>query len=314
MAQKVILDTDIGDDIDDAYALALILASPELELVGVTTVFQNTVARARQAKTILKLAGREEIPVAAGCGGCMSPRVTYRRADLPGDQNSLAHLAEGLLNDVRPSQDGTALPWEELTPVHPLHAVNFIVDTIMKGDGDIIPITIGGMTNLAMALMMEPRLPTKIPRIVSMCGCFDRQISEWNIRCDPVAAAIVFNSQIPMTVVGLDVTTKCRLSQSHLDRLAASGQQVARNLVAATEAWGHGLPTLHDVLAVETLIEPDIVGTKNGRVSVELAGAQTYGYTIFTPAEGEERGPHDVCLQVDGQRACELWLDRVLSL
>ncbi|MBI3922643.1 MAG: nucleoside hydrolase, partial [Armatimonadetes bacterium] len=79
--QKVILDTDIGDDIDDAYALALILASKELELVGVTTVFRNVAARARQAKTILKLAGREEVPVAAGCGAPLSPRVIYREPD-----------------------------------------------------------------------------------------------------------------------------------------------------------------------------------------------------------------------------------------
>jgi len=85
-------------------------ASPELEPIGVTTVFGNVLARARQAQTILQLAGRDDVPVAAGCGVPMSPRVTYLEPDLAGGQASLEKKAQPLLNDVRPSQDGTALP------------------------------------------------------------------------------------------------------------------------------------------------------------------------------------------------------------
>jgi len=314
MAQKVILDTDIGDDIDDAYALAFILGSPELDLLGVTTVFGNVTARARQAKTILKLAGREEIPVAAGCGAVMSPRVTHIRPDLTAGQVSLGQAAQALLEDARPRQDDTALPLEQLTPLHPSHGVDFIIDTLMSGQGDIIPITIGAMTNLAMALVKEPGLLNKIPRLVSMAGASDRQQAEWNIRCDPVAAAIVFNSQIPMTVVGLDVTTQCRLTQTQLDKLAASDRPVAENLTAATKAWGHRFPLLHDPLAVETLIQSDLVETRNGTVTVELSGDATYGYTTLSPANGDQSGPHDICVSVDADRACELWLARVLSL
>jgi purine nucleosidase len=313
MPQKIILDTDIGDDIDDAYALSLVLASPELELVGVTTVFGNTVARARQAKTILKLAGREDVPVAAGCGAVLSPRITYRDPDLAWRNQSLAAGARDLLEDIRPRQDSTALPWEELTPLHSAHGVDFLIATLMDGAGDTIPVTIGAMTNLAVALVKEPRLLSKIPRILCMAAVFDRQMSEWNIACDPVAAAIVFNSRIPTTVIGLDVTLKCRLNAAQLDRLAASTRPVAQNLWAATQAWGHAFPVLHDPLAIEDLLCPALVQTRNGSVSVELSGDATYGYTMFSASQ-DDSGPHDVGVAVDGEAACELWLERVLGL
>ncbi len=312
--QRVILDTDIGDDIDDAYALALILASPELELVGVTTVFKNTVARARQAKTILQLAGREEVPVAAGCGATMSPRVIHREPDLAHGQVSLPAQVREQFDDERPCQDATALPWDQLSPLHPSHGVDFLIEIITAGDGDIIPITIGAMTNLGMALVKEPALTRKIPRIVSMCACFDRHLSEWNIQCDPIAAAICFNSRIPMTVVGLDVTTKCQLNQEQLDRLAKSERPVARNLSAATQAWGHRFPLLHDPLAVETLLDSSVVEVRNGTVTVELSGDATYGYTTFKQANGGSSGPHDIGVSVLPDKATSLWLERVINL
>src|SRR5262245_53679777 len=131
MATRIILDTDIGDDVDDALALALLCACPELELVGVTTVFGNVVARARQALTILTTAGPQfaRIPVAAGCGASMASRPM---------QNIKAYLEDQL-----PNQDATCLPESELPPLDSRHAVNFILDSVRSGDGDIVPITIG---------------------------------------------------------------------------------------------------------------------------------------------------------------------------
>ncbi|PIS46299.1 MAG: nucleoside hydrolase, partial [Ignavibacteria bacterium CG08_land_8_20_14_0_20_37_9] len=85
-------------------------------------------------------------------------------------------------------------------------------------------------------------------RIVSMAGAFDRHLSEWNIRCDPIAAAIVFNSGIPMTVVGLDVTTRCMFNREHLNRLKACNRPIAKNLWKATELWSGRYPVLHDPL------------------------------------------------------------------
>ncbi|MHC5057078.1 MAG: nucleoside hydrolase [Planctomycetota bacterium] len=310
MPRKIILDTDIGDDIDDAYALALILGSPELELAGVTTVFGNTPARTRQAQTILKLVGREDVPVATGCGNVMSPRVTHRGPDLGGGQSSLALKAREYLEDVRPGQDATALPAGELPAPDPRHAVDFLIETIMAGGGDIVPVTIGAMTNLGMALVKEPRVAAKVPRVLSMAGWFTSQQAEWNIKCDPVAAAVVFGSGVPVTSVGIDVTRQVRFTQDELDRLYSCERPPARNLAAATKAWGHGFPTLHDPLAVETLIRDDIVTMKRGRVTVELAGTDTYGVTVFR--EGD--GPHEVGAEVEADEAKALWFERVLAL
>ena len=110
MVQRIILDSDIGDDIDDAYALGLVIASPELALQGVTTVFMNTAARARQARTLLAVAGRGDVPVAAGCGAPLSPRITY-------ETDPRQAYLEGRL----PNQDSTCLPETDLPPCDPRH-------------------------------------------------------------------------------------------------------------------------------------------------------------------------------------------------
>jgi purine nucleosidase/pyrimidine-specific ribonucleoside hydrolase len=310
MAQRIILDTDIGDDIDDAYALSLILKSPELELVGVTTVFANAPARTRQAQTILKIVKRGDVPVATGCGATLSPRLNVAgeqvHAGIPFQMPAFRYMT-----GARPCQDSSALPASKLPKPDPRHAVDFLIETLLAGRGDIIPVTIGAMTNLAMALVKEPKIRLKIPRIVSMAACFDRQYSEWNIRCDPVAAALVFDSGIPMTVIGLDVTTKCKFNDADLARLHAGKSPLSKNLSAATRAWNpKGYPCLHDPLAVETLLDPDIVTLRRGRVRVELAGAETYGYTLFTP---DDKGPHAIGVAVKSRAALDLWLERVLT-
>ena len=303
MAQKIFLDTDIGDDIDDAYALALILASPELDLVGVSTVFGNARARAQQALTVLKIAGRTEVPVAAGAPGVLSPRTSYPFS-----------ASQRCLEGTKPLQHCSCLPWKDLPPLSELDGVSLMVKTILEGNGDIIPVTIGAMTNLAIALVQEPRVIEKIPRIVSMAGVFNQPFSEWNIQCDPVAAALVFNSAVPMTVVGLNVTLQCRFDQEHLQRLHEATRPISQNLSVATNAWEGQFPVLHDPLAVETLFAPGVVKTLNGTVSVELSGEYTYGITHFEMAGSDNKGPHDIAVEVDSKKAIETWLDRVLSL
>lgn len=228
MAQRVILDTDIGDDIDDAYALALIVASPELELLGVTTVFMNTVARARQARTLLAVAGRPEVPVAVGCGGSLSPRTTY-------DFDARQAYLEGRL----PNQDATCLPEALLPPADPRHAIDYLVETLLAGDGDIIVLTIGAMTNLAMAMLKEPRILARIPRIVAMAGTFDRHMDEWNIRCDPVAAQIVLQSGVPVDLVPLDVTMQVRYEREQLLRLRDAHHPLAPTAVGRPRCACH---------------------------------------------------------------------------
>jgi len=312
--RQVILDTDIGDDIDDALALGLILASPELELLGVTTVFKHVVARAAQARTILQAAGRPDIPVAAGCGAVLSPRVTYSSQATLGQVARQAYL-EGEL----PNQHAVALPEAELPPMDPRHGVDFLIDTVMAGNGDITIVTVGAMTNLAMAMVKEPRIIGRLPRIVSMAAAFDRLESEWNIRCDPVAAAIVLGSGAPMRVVGLDVTMQVQFRRQDIDALKASPRPLARVLarsIAEWEAhsgWAHmvqGLPIMHDPLAVASVIDPTLVQWQRGFASVELQGDRTYGYTLF---QKDENGAHEYACQVNKEAALDLWISRVLA-
>jgi len=308
---RIILDTDIGDDIDDAYALALILASPELELKGVTTVFRNTVARARLAQTILVLGGRADIPVAAGCAAPLSPRLDLVPPDLPHGRVSLRRRAKELLEGTPPKQSVASLPESDLPPLDRRSAVNFLAGALMEGDGKTVVVTIGAMTNLAVALTVEPRLTERIPHIVAMAGVFGGQGPEWNIRCDPVAAAIVFESGIPMTVVGLDVTMKCRLTDEQVAALGRGGTPMLRALEKAREASGYRQPVLHDPLAVMTMFCPELVRSRKGRVTVELGGEATYGMTRFVP---DDSGPHDVCVEVDAAAAVNVWMERVLAL
>jgi purine nucleosidase len=308
--QKVILDTDIGDDIDDALALALICASPELELVGVTTVYGNVEARSRQARTVLSACGKKyrDIPVAAGCGA----GICARRL-VAGNSRQM------YLDKVIPNQDGSCLPVDQLPPLDRRHGVDFLIETIMNGAGDIIPIMIGAMTNLALAMIKEPKILAKIPRIVVMAGEFRSPTAEWNIRCDPEAAAIVFNSGIPIDVTPFIIGITVQFRQEHIDRIAATDRPLAKNLANAIACFqSHGarpdhrpMPSLFDPMAVATMVVPDLVTWKRGTVSVELQGDTTYAMTMF---KEKPDGIHRVAWDADQDRSFEYYLSRVLAM
>ena len=274
--------------------------------------------------------------MAAGCQGVLTASITYAEPNTPFAGRNLPTPAVEALSDTRPNQDDAAISDADLPSPSPLHGVDLLIE-LLRG-GEVVPVTIGAMTNLAVALLKEPRLLTEIPRIVCMAACFDRQLSEWNIRCDPVAASIVFNSGIPVTVIGLDVTMRCRLSREAVQTLHESSSPVVRNLSAATRRWAQhsqrnwqqGSPVLHDPLAILALIFPDIVTTRNGVVTVDVAPGPAHGYTFFKPSraigesgrfaalddERRETGPgiHDVAVEVDADRAVQEWLSRVTTL
>ena len=324
MPTKIILDTDIGDDIDDACALALILGSPEFDLLGVTTVFGNVDARVRQAQTVLKMAGCEGVPVAAGVGAPISPRLSMESA--PADHGVAGHpvLAptRQYLDGIRPCQDGSALPADQLPAPDPRGAVTFLIDTIRANPG-LTVCTVGAQTNLAVALAVEPRLVNDIGRVVAMAGHFNEPRPEWNIVCDPVAAALVANSGVETFYVGIDVTRKCVMTPEQLDRLFTADTPIAQNLSNATRMWqarcaeqGHPnrRPMLHDPLAVATILKPDLVETRTGTVRVELAGEHTYGLTLFREVAHGQTGRHTVCTDVNADAFLTFWLDSILTL
>lgn len=304
MATKIILDTDIGDDIDDALALGLILGCHELELLGVSTVFGNVVARARQARTILKVAGDRfaHIPVCAGCGASMSSRPL--------------HNLKSYLDNQLPNQDPSCLPEDQLPKLDARHAVSFLVEHLASGD--VIPVTIGAMTNLAMAMVMDWKLTQRIPRIVCMAAEFRRPVAEWNIRCDPEAAHVVFSSGVPIDVTPFHIGTQATFHPADVERLDRSGRPLAARLAMAVKNWQdahHGdathplpMPHLYDPMAVATIIRPDLCTWKRGEVRVELSGSSTYGFTTF---QEDSNGPHRIAWDVNRDEAIGLWFDRI---
>jgi purine nucleosidase len=292
----IIFDTDIGDDIDDALALALALQSPELDVRAVTTVVDDTDRRTRLAWKQLGIYSRQDIPLATGA-------------------------SEPLLDPVRTTR---ARQFEVLTPqdtppaaAH-RRAADLIIETLLSSPEKLTLVPVGPLTNIALALKTEPRIKAKIERIVIMGGAFEMLTPEYNIRRDRVAAQIVFRSGVPITAVGLDVTTKCKLQAADIDRLRAAKNPASAFLVRLIELWQNGrpdqYPTLHDPLAVAVSFLPTLVETRLGSVEVETSSPLTNGVTIFTPADRLPKGEMastQVARQVDVRRFVDMFLDRL---
>jgi purine nucleosidase len=292
----IIFDTDIGDDVDDALALALALQSPELDVKAITTVIDRAALRSRLAWKELGVFGRRDIPVGTG-------------ADEP------------LLDPVRGGRHAQfdVLTGEDVVPGPPLRAVDLIIRTLLDSPRKITIVPVGALTNIALALKTEPRIKQKIERIVLMGGAYYTQQPEYNIYRDRIASEIVFRSGVPITGVGLDVTTRCKLKAEDIERLKAAGHPSSAFLMRLIDLWRENpvnrYPTLHDPLAVAVAMKPSLVETQLGRVQVETASPMLYGLTLFTPAE---RLPKDapapntaVARNVDVERFVKLFMDRV---
>lgn len=289
----MILDTDIGDDIDDALALALALQSPELKIEAVITVLQDGERRADLAWRILELYGRTEIPVGVGAE---SPLLAKPRTGV-----------------VKQTQ---ALAGNYHMPGARRNGLELMLSTCMQSTEKITVLAYGPLTNVALALRSEPRLAGKISRIVLMNGVFFHPGLEYNTKIDPEASQIVYNSGIPITTVGLDVTLQCRLSTEDLQKVAASRLPSVRFLYELIRIWQNGnetqRPVLHDPLAVLVAIRPDLVSTVQGRVTVETHGTpdETYGLTTF---HKDAAGPVQVAQEVSSSAAIGLFLERILA-
>jgi purine nucleosidase len=225
--QKVIVDTDIGDDIDDAYALALVASSPNVDLLGVTTTWGETGKRAQIAAKLLAALGRGEVPVCAGRAGTAK---IGRQYDWARDFHSKS--------------------------IQSVDAVTFLHTEIDRAPGQITLIGIGPEVNLGDLLTRFPEDRRKIKNIVLMGGSVFAGYSghppsdlEWNIRCDAVAARAVFSSGVPLTIAPLGVTTMMQLDAERQKKLFADGSPGSDALAALTNIWGGGTPTLYDVVA-----------------------------------------------------------------
>ncbi len=303
MQTRLILDTDIGTDVDDILALGLILGSPELKLEGVTCVYGDVRLRARMVLKVLKLRGVSGVPVLAGA---TRPLLGQKPVHWAG------HEGKGLLEP----EDDALQPAAE-------HAPDFIVRMIMDNPGQIHLVGIGPLTNLAQAFLLEPELAQNLAHLTLMGGVvrsvdrLDLPYCEWNILCDPEAAQIVFNAGAPLTVVPLDVTTMVRMQPEGVEQIKQTGdpyhQALARQVELYPHYREHGFTFTHDPLAVATLIRPDLVKLRDLHMDVETGGSFTCGATLARTPTVDAPANARVALEVDTPRFEKFLVERLAS-
>ena len=277
MPLPVLLDTDIGTDVDDCLALALLLRSPELEPVGITCVYGDVALRGRMVHKLLALAHQPDVPVRLGVReSLLGQRAVYWAG----------HEGIGLLDADDADDADDAEP-----PLADEHAVDFLVRTVLERPGAIHLVAIGPLTNVALALRREPRLATALARLTIMGGAIrganrlDLPYAEHNIVSDPEAALIVLNAGAPVFLVPLDVTTQTRIRRADVDRIRAAGSPFQRAVARQVELYprfhDQGYTFLHDPLAVASLVWPELLQWQELHVDVELGGTHSAGVTLF---------------------------------
>lgn len=264
MKEKVLLDTDIGSDIDDAICLSYLLSNPACELIGITTVTGNTVERAIMAEYICEKAGKK-VPVFPGC---REPVIgEQKQKDVP----QFEYLRK--INYFKDFKEG--------------YAIEFLRKTIRENPGEINLITIGPLTNIALLFKMDPEIPLLLKGFYMMCGVFFEEKFEWNIICDPYAAYIVFSSNLNnVYVCGLDVTTKVKMEKEEILR-NFKGKKLLDEILNFAEIWfrGRDIITFHDPLAATILFKKDICRFKRGKIKVEIENKEKTGRTEFIEDE-----------------------------
>lgn len=262
---KILIDTDVGDDIDDAFALTL-AANAGLDVLGVTTVFRNAHQRAQMAKLLLRLCGREEIPVRAGADLPLIQRVEFLRPpEVYAKEEEKGYYT---LPQYLPEMEEESVSSE--------HAVDFIIRSARENPGKLTVLLIGPMTNLALAIRKAPDIVRDIKEVRFIGGNFSVEFPEWNIACDPEAARIVLTSGIPAYAIGIDVTMRCPLSDEQLEKLRSIHHGTNSLLCQMMEKWflhyQFDRPVMHDPLLIAQLLAPETVTFERKRVFVGLEG------------------------------------------
>ncbi|MDC6168147.1 nucleoside hydrolase [Paucibacter sp. XJ19-41] len=273
--KKIIIDTDPGQD--DAVAILLALASPELEVLGLTTVAGNVplALTSRNALMVCELAGRRDIPVYAGADRpLLKPLVTAE----------FVHGKTGL--------DGPTLP-EPTLALAEGHAVDFLIDTLMREDS-VTLCPLGPLTNIALALAREPRIAARIERIVLMGGGgFEggniTPAAEFNIYVDPHAADLVFRSGVPITMAPLDVTHQALTTRARVAAIRALGTLLGEAVALWLEfferfdeqKYGQEGGPLHDPCVIAWLLRPELFTGRDCHVAIETASPLTQGMTVI---------------------------------
>ena len=317
--KRIILDTDIGTDVDDAMALSLAALSPELLIEGVTTVHADAPLRGRIAEHILELAGRPDIRVVAGASIPLQMPLPPNFHWMP---KLRGHEGQGILNpnELMPTADLSATKDD---------AARFIIEKARAYPGELSLVTIGALTNVGRALQLEPLVADMIQDITIMGGAVDLTRMDWhpmletNLNCDPLATRQVFDSGIPVTLVPIEVTTQVFLTDEQRATMRAWGNRLADVLVTLMEHMLEGMASLseelnlpadiyrgrtfmHDPLAVYTSIATRFIVTRRMHVAIEFLDdvVRTIAYPKRTPNVR-------VCVNVDAPALVDFWLGRI---
>jgi purine nucleosidase len=284
--EKIIIDTDIGDDIDDAFAIALALRSPEVKILGITTTFGDTQLRAKLVDRLLGEAGREDIPVAVGTP---TPKKTTF------------------------TQRGYAEAGRFARQSHPA-AVDFIFNQINQNPGQITLVAIGPLVNVGQLIDKDPAAFRKLKRVVMMGGSVERGYGdpyaaptppspEWNIINDIPAAQKLFASGVPIDMMPLD-STQLKMDEVKRDFLFRQATPLTEALGALYYEWGQPTPTLFDPMTITFILRPEICPVQPMHIDVDAKG-----YT--RPGQGSPNA--QVCLHSDSEAFFRFYLSRFAS-
>ncbi len=308
--RRIVLDTDPG--IDDALAILLALASPEIELAGLSVVHGNcTLAEAvANGLAVLELGGGQHIPLAVGCElPLLRPPVTAH--------DTHGHRGLGYAQ----------LPPAQIQPVRE-HAVDFIIREALAAPGEVTLVAVGPLTNVALALRKEPRLAGALREIVMMGAALraDGNVTpraEFNVFADPHAAQIVFHAGVPLVIMPWDITRLVRLHESEVNRLAQPGRPIGRFIADATRFYiefhrryfGYDGCAINDPAALALVFLPDLATYADAHVSVETCSPLTLGMTVadFMLSDGKKPNARAV-VAFDTPRFLNLFVERMQAL
>ena len=283
MSEKIILDTDIGSDIDDAVCLAYLLANPQCELMGITTVTGEVEKRAAMASALCQVAGKR-VPIYPGVE---DPLLTPQRQP---------HAPQAAALDR----------WAHDTRFPRGQAIPFLRDMIRANPGEIVLLTIGPLTNIGLLFATDPEIPSLLKGLVMMCGVFTNRLAgvgplEWNAIGDPHATAIAYRHAAKVhRSIGLDVTCQVTLKRAEVEQRFK--HELLKPVLDFAAVWFQHVDriTFHDPLAAVTIFDPQVCRFEKGQVEVELTSPKLYGMTHWTPQAAD--GKHEVALHVEPER------------
>ena len=307
--KKIILDCDPGHD--DMIAIMLAYVREEIEILGITTVAGNQTGEKtfENALRVLTLINANEIKVARG----FDKPILRELITAP-----KIHGVSGL--------DGANLPKPNIQPLK-MHAVDFIIQTLLSQNEKIYLVPTGPLTNIAISLIKEPKIKEKIEKIVLMGGAiYDSNITpsaEFNIYVDPEAAKIVFNSQVPIVMVGLDVTNKAKITFDDIEKIEKMNGKISKVVApllrffanANKEFFGFDGAPIHDALTIAYLVDESILTLRDYFVDIEILGELTRGRTVVDTYGVLKKKPNvSVAVNVDVIKFKKLIFDMLNKL